>query len=160
DANNKTSVTLFPAEKAGKPLGTAFGVSKDVRMLPGEAKKVNGWMPLPDGAQILAFMGHFHKRGSAYTADLLTPGGTPTNFYGATNEQDLAFTTLVDKNIVTKNGEGVSWTCDLDNRGGTETITWGPDTTRQEHCNAAVYYVPGGGTNNVHIVNDVAGLTF
>jgi nucleoside-diphosphate-sugar epimerase len=36
--------------------------------LPGEHKQVAGWVPLPDGAHVVAMMGHFHSRGRAFVA--------------------------------------------------------------------------------------------
>jgi hypothetical protein len=159
EAVGVTRVELDPADQPGLPLGTAFGVAKDVRMAAGEHKQVAGWLPLPEGAKILAIMGHFHARGAAYQADLLAPGGSPSRIYGATNEQDLSFTTYQDGPVAAP-GQGMSWTCDMDNRNGSQTITWGPDTTRQEHCNVAAYYVPGDGAGMVTIVNDAATLSF
>jgi hypothetical protein len=154
-----TRVELAPADEPGVPLGTAFGVAKDVRMAPGEHKQVAGWLPLPEGAKILALMGHFHTRGVAFRADLLVPGGAPNNIYDASDEQTLAFTTYEDGPVAAA-AQGLSWTCDMDNSNGSQTITWGPDTMRQEHCNVAAYYVPGDGAGMVTVINDAAALSF
>jgi hypothetical protein len=159
EAVGTTRVELDPADQPGVPLGTAFGVAKDVRMAPGEHKQVAGWLPLPEGAKILGLMGHFHSRGVAFRADLCVPGGAPNNIYDASDEQTLAFTRYEDGPVAAQ-AQGLSWTCDMDNSNGTQIITWGPDTTRQEHCNVAAYYVPGDGAGMVTVVNDAAALSF
>src|SRR5262249_18435845 len=44
-------------------MGVALGVAKDTGMAPHQKKPVGSWVPLPDGANMVAMMGHFHARG-------------------------------------------------------------------------------------------------
>ncbi len=44
---------------------------------------------------------------------------------------------------VVGDGQGLAYECDFTNNTW-QTITWGANTTNQEHCNLAAYYYPAG----------------
>ena len=125
-------------------LGVAFGVAKDVRMDPTQQKTVAGFTPLPAGAHVVAMMGHFHGRGRHYSADLRPFGADAPRetIYEAADEQTFEFKRYEIEPTVQAN-EGIAFSCDYYNDTDV-TLTWGPDTKTQEHCNVATYYWPAG----------------
>jgi hypothetical protein len=137
-------IRLHTTTESRDHLGVAFGVSKDVRLGPGEQKRTSAWCPLPVGAKLAAVMGHFHARGRHYAADL-RPSGTAEPrqpVYEAADEQTFEFRRYSPEPVVLP-GDGIAYACDFFNDLA-ETLTWGPDTKRQEHCNLAAYYYPAG----------------
>jgi Copper type II ascorbate-dependent monooxygenase, C-terminal domain len=124
-------------------LGVALGVSKDTYMLPRQQKTVAGWVPVPPNVKMVALMGHFHARGKGYVADLRPSGsGEGRRIYEAQDEQTFEFKQYADEPVV-QPGEGIAFACDFENTTD-GTLTWGPDTNTQEHCNLAAYYYPAG----------------
>src|SRR5262249_41220436 len=112
-------------------MGVALGVAKDTGMAPHQKKPVGSWVPLPDGANMVAMMGHFHARGTHYVADIRKQGdSTGRKIYEAQDEQTFEFKQY-DPMPVAKNGEGIAYECDFENTLDIP-LTWGPDTTKQE----------------------------
>jgi hypothetical protein len=119
----------------------SIGVSKDVYMVPGQSKSVANFCPIPAGVNVTAMMGHFHARGTHYSVDLRKSGETSgQTIYEATDEQTFEFKRY-DPPPVPQPGQGLVYQCDFLNT-TTGVITWGADTTTQEHCNMAAYYYP------------------
>jgi hypothetical protein len=110
-----------------------------VWVAPGHEKAVAGWLPLPAGARIIAMMGHYHARGSAYKAGFLVQGGPTNVVYTAESEGSFEFERW-DVGLAVPDGAGLFWQCDFRND-LTVPLTWGADVTRQEHCNVAAYYL-------------------
>ncbi|HJZ88340.1 MAG TPA: hypothetical protein VKN99_24365 [Polyangia bacterium] len=135
-------INFHPTARSMVHLGTAFGIAKDVRLAPGHQKQMAGWFPMPAGAQMIALMGHFHGRGRHYAVDIRKFGqNTPGPLiYEAQDEQTFEFKRYTDGPVLTP-GDGLTFECDYFNDTDV-TLTWGPDTKRQEHCNVAAYYIP------------------
>lgn len=129
------------SEPAQKHLAVGFGVAEDVRIDPHQKKQVGGWVPLPDGAKVIAMMGHFHERGEGYRADVRKRGSQGgRSIYEAGGEQTFVFRRYETPEPV-GNDEGVAFICDINNFTQKE-ITYGANVADQEHCNVAVYYEP------------------
>jgi hypothetical protein len=136
-------------------------VAKDVLMQPNQEKTVAGFTPLPAGAHVVAMMGHFHGRGRHYHADLRAFGAdTPRSMiYEANDEQTFEFHRYAPEPVA-QDGEGVAFFCDYFNDTDV-TLTWGPDTKTQEHCNVATYYWPAQSNRPSALVlsGEVSGIT-
>jgi hypothetical protein len=133
---------FFPAQKPGRQhLQSLLGLSQDVYLGPHDRKTVSGWIPLPDGAEIVALMGHFHSRGLTYAVDVQPFGGnvTKAGLYQAQDQDTLQFQRFSPL-VALGPGEGLSYRCDFANPTN-QVITWGPEVSTQEHCNLAVYFV-------------------
>jgi hypothetical protein len=152
-------VSLHKATRSDAHLGVALGVSKDTYMHARQRKTVAGWVPMPPNVKMVAVMGHFHARGKGYTADLRPSGADAgRRIYEAQDEQTFEFKQYTDKPVV-KPGEGIAYACDFENTTD-GTLTWGPDTVHQEHCNLAAYYYPAGEKiSSVYIVGEVKSVT-
>lgn len=128
------------ADDPGTPVGTMFGINKRVAIAPGERRILTQSCPLPDGANILAVMGHFHALGRRYEASLLTPDGAANTIYNAADEGTLELASY-DPPLPTLPGTSLEFACDMVNRRDVPA-RWGPDTNRDEHCNVVAYYYP------------------
>jgi hypothetical protein len=144
DIDRTIHVQMHKAQSSKAHLGVAFGISKDTYMRPGEQKRVGAWVPVPSGTHLVAMMGHFHGRGTGYRADLRKQGeATGTLVYEAADEQTFEFKNYdaTPPMPVIGDGQGIAYECDFTND-TSQAITWGPNTTSQEHCNMAAYYYP------------------
>jgi hypothetical protein len=144
DLDRTIHVDLRPAARSDAHLGVAFGISKDVHLWPGESKSIGGWVPVPRRASLVALMGHFHGRGVGYRVDLRQRGAASGSLvYEAQDEQTFEFKNYAAEPPmpVVRDGEGLAYECDFENDTGAP-ITWGPNTSNQEHCNMAAYYYP------------------
>jgi hypothetical protein len=136
-------INFDPVSHSDQHLGVVFGVNKDVVMPPFTSKTAEMWCPLP-GQNLLAIMGHYHARGTHYTVRQERQDETngPV-IYSALGEQTLEFQ-VSDPALPVAAGDGLDFRCDYFNNNDF-TITWGPNTATQEHCNLAAYYYPASG---------------
>src|SRR5215831_4429603 len=154
------TLELHTTNQTREHLGVAFGVAKDVRMQPNQRKTVAGFTPLPEGSHVVAMMGHFHGRGRHYHADLRAFGADMprSTIYEASDEQTFEFHRYAPE-PVSQAGEGIAFFCDYFNDTDV-TLTWGPDTKTQEHCNVATYYWPAAErAQTLFLSGEVSGIT-
>jgi hypothetical protein len=154
------NLSLHTTNETQGHIGVAFGVAKDVRMDPSQRKTVAGFTPLPAGAHVVAMMGHFHGRGRHYAADLRAFGADMPRamIYEAADEQTFEFHRY-EVEPVAQAGEGVAFFCDYFNDTDV-TLSWGPDTKTQEHCNVATYYWPAGDhPSSLYLSGEVARIS-
>ena len=139
--NREIDITFSPAAYSDQHLGVVFGVARDVYMYPMQTKKVGNWAPIPSGVNITAMMGHYHDRGTHYQVDLRKQGESSGQLiYQAATDQTFQFQ-IYDTPPVTQPGQGLAFECDYLN--DTQApITWGANTTDEEHCNMAAYFYP------------------
>jgi hypothetical protein len=137
----QVDIYFYPAAYSEQHLGVVFGVARDVYMYPMQTKKIGNWAPIPSGVNITAMMGHFHDRGTHYQVDLRKQGESSGQIiYQAATDQTFQFQ-LYDTPPVVQPGQGLAFECDYLN--DTQApITWGANTTDQEHCNMAAYFYP------------------
>jgi len=129
------------AEFSRAHVGTVFGVNKQTAMAPHSSKVLKQWCPVPQGANILAMMGHYHGLGTKYVVDARKQGeASGTTIYNALDEQTFQFKTYSPAFAV-PDGTGLEFECDFNNTRDIP-ISWGADTRRAEHCNMSAYYYP------------------
>ena len=122
-------------------VGVMFGVDKQTAMQPFEHKVLHQWCAMPEGAELVAVMGHYHGLGQRFTVDARTANGPPGDvIYDALDDQTFEFK-LYDPAYLLHGGRGLEFECDYFNYRPIP-ITWGPDTKTQEHCNLVAYYYP------------------
>lgn len=129
------------AETSRAHVGTLFAMNKQTAMAPHERKTLRQWCPVPEGAHLLAMMGHFHGLGTRYQVDARAEdaaAGAP--LYSALDEQTFQFKTFEPAYDVPA-GDGLEFQCDYVNSRDVP-VTWGADTRRSEHCNLNAYYYP------------------
>ncbi len=141
--DGRINLSFHPARKAGSHVGVMFGINKQVDMQPGTSKRISAYCPLPDGAQIIAMMGHFHTLGLSYSARVRgadQPHDLGREIYRGLDENTLEFEDFVPP-IAIGPGQGLDFQCNYFNSKDIP-VKWGPDTATQEHCNMAAYYHP------------------
>jgi hypothetical protein len=144
--NYDINLRFDPVSRSDQHLGVVFGVNKDVVMPPYTSKTAEMWCPLP-GANLLAIMGHYHARGTHYTVRQERQDETSGPvIYSALGEQTLEFQ-VSQPALPVATGDGLDFRCDYFNNNDF-TITWGPNTATQEHCNMAAYYYPAAGSGS------------
>lgn len=153
------TIDLEEATHSEHHLGVAFGVSRDVRIEPHQKKSTAGFVPIPEGAELVAMMGHFHERGRHYLADL-RPFGSQSGMkvYEGQGEQTLTFKRFGAGEVpVMGANQGIAYMCEMENL-TQQVVTWGANVANQEHCNIAIYYkLPGlDATNDIFAQGDVA----
>jgi len=159
--DREINVDMTRATHTEQHLGVAFGVSKDVLMAPHASHPVGSWVPVPEGSKLVAIMGHFHARGKHYKVDIRRSGDADGELkYSADDEQTFEFKHYDYANPpVFQSGQGLAYECDFENTTD-GTLTWGPDTVTQEHCNLAAYYYPAKEKlSNTYIVGDLKAIT-
>jgi hypothetical protein len=78
--------------------------------------------------------------------------------YEANDEQTFEFHRYTSE-PVSQPGEGIAFFCDYFNDTDV-TLTWGPDTKTQEHCNVATYYWPAPDhASTLFLSGEVSGIT-
>jgi hypothetical protein len=141
--DGRIDLSFYPAAHAGQPVGVVFGINKQVGMQPSETKRVSHFCPLPAGSEVIAMMGHFHALGRAYGVWLRGADQTDadgTEIYRGLDENTLVFQSF-EPHVMVGPDQGLEFQCDFVNTRDIP-VTWGPDTSTQEHCNMAAYYYP------------------
>lgn len=141
DIDASVTVEVSRVEDTGTHLGVLFGVNKEVGLEPNEGRTTTQWCPLPAGAKVAAIMGHFHALGTEYQVVFGPEQGAGAPVYHAGDETTLSFAQMAPA-LVAADGDGLRFECSFFNYRDVPA-TWGPDTTRQEHCNLTAYYYGG-----------------
>jgi len=133
----------MPKRKVTSYAGAMFGQDKDVVVPPHSTSTATTRCVFPKPVQLLAVTGHYHFRGTHFTAGTWD-GVSGTEIYSNQGYADPAFKTFRPNDL----GEvpGLEWTCTYDNPTD-QTFTFGPFTDRNEHCNLFAFYYPTLGTN-------------
>jgi hypothetical protein len=137
----EVDLSFHTTEYSEQHLGVLFGVNQRVNVAPGQHARFEDWCPLPDGANLIAMMGHFHQHGSDYrvTERKQDETGGPV-VYESPDEPGFQFKIFNPARPVAP-GAGLEYGCSFFNY-GSQQLTWGSDTRTQEHCNMTAYYAP------------------
>jgi hypothetical protein len=137
----EVDLDFHTTEYSEQHLGVVFGVNKRVNVAPASRVRVQDWCQMPEGANLIAMMGHFHERGTEYRVTERQKGETTGQvIYESPNEAAFEFKTWNPMHKVAS-GAGFEYGCTFTNSSGSP-IGWGPDTKTQEHCNMTAYYAP------------------
>jgi hypothetical protein len=140
-AESKIDLAFHTTEDSVEHLGVLFGVNQRTEVGAGQRKRIDHFCPVPEGAKLHAMMGHFHQYGNNYKMIERMPDQTTGNeLYFAQNEPAFEFKTYAPAHEVAP-GAGFQFGCEFFNWSG-QTLTWGSDTTTQEHCNMTAYFSP------------------
>lgn len=140
----------FHAEPGGTrahAMGALFANNRSIELPPHSYSAFTASCMLPEGANVVALAGHFHRHGVEFTAN---------RFFGATEARasslgeevyrsqrwsEPEFATFDAGALVLGPDEGLAYTCTFYNDED-ETITFGPHVEYEEHCNLFGYYFP------------------
>jgi hypothetical protein len=140
-AESTIDLAFHTTEDSREHLGVMFGVNQRVDIAPGQRTRIEHFCQMPQGAKLHAVMGHFHQYGNNYRVTERMPGETTgREIYYAQNEPAFEFKTYFPAHEVAP-GAGFQYGCEFFNWTG-NPITWGSDTTTQEHCNMTAYFSP------------------
>jgi hypothetical protein len=129
-------------------LGVLFGVNQRVELGPKQQMRTEHYCQLPNGAKLIAMMGHFHAHGNDYRIIERMPNQSAgTEIYYAKDEPSFEFKTFSPARPVAP-GAGLQYECGFNNWENF-TLTWGSDTATQEHCNMTVYFSPADKTSDM-----------
>ena len=144
-----------PEAEVHHELGTVFATNQEIRICPGEDKRYETTCRFAqeDALTIVAATGHFHDRGTRFRISTFDPiAGSSAPFYESTAWDEPPF--LRDLSVQVPAGGGISYSCEysapLDGCGDPNDsccFTFGGFVDFQEHCNAFVYFFPGGATD-------------
>src|SRR5256885_15791223 len=73
----KIDITFHTGGRSSAHVGVMFGIDKQTAMQPHEHKVLHQWCAMPDGAQLVAMMGHYHGLGQKFTVDPRTANRPP-----------------------------------------------------------------------------------
>src|SRR5262249_2280091 len=108
-------ITFHSVGASKAHVGVMFGVDEQTAMQPHEPKVLHQWCAMPDGAEVIAMMGHYHDLGTKFTVDARTLNGPPGDvIYDALGDQTFEFT-LFDPPYVMDGGRGLEFECDYFN---------------------------------------------
>lgn len=147
DIDPTIDLAFHKAQSSTQHLGVLFGVNKRIDIPPGATAHVEDWCGFPDSElrlgrlNLLAIMGHFHQHGRDYRVTERAEDETGgTTVYEAPDESAFQFQIYDPPHRIALNA-GLDYECSYFNF-SPQTITWGSDTKRQEHCNMTAYYYP------------------
>lgn len=137
--------TRDPATVVGY-MGSIFGQQRSIEIGPRSEFSVDGICKLPHELSIGALAGHYHFKGSAFTAARLNADGTAeAPFYTTTDFAEPAFDLYgEDKPLRFSAGDRILWHCDYSNSTDA-TFKFGPRELTEEHCNMFGFYYPARG---------------
>jgi len=139
--DGKIDISMHTTMNSDAHVGVMFGINKQTAMQPHEHKVLRQWCAMPDGAQVLAMMGHYHGLGQAFTVNVRAQDAPPGDqIYDALDDQTFRFK-LFDPAYSLPSGDGLEFECDFFNSRDWP-ITWSSDTKTGEHCNMVAYYYP------------------
>lgn len=141
--NNKIDISFEKAEYSRDHVGVVFGVNKQVAMQPHERKVISTWCPMPEGAKLVALMGHYHGLGEHYNVWSRLEDearSEPGKIYNALDEQTFQFK-FFDPMYEVPENYGFEYECAFNNYRDVP-INWSADTKTGEHCNMVAYYQP------------------
>jgi hypothetical protein len=146
--NEKVDIKFHTTEESVEHLGVLFGVNQRIDLAPGQRTRVEHFCQLPQGAKLHAMMGHFHSHGQDYrVTEKLAGAASGQELYFSPDEPQFEFKMWSPAHEVQK-GAGLQYECGFFNWTGNR-LTWGSDTSSQEHCNMTAYYSPAVDTRSL-----------
>jgi hypothetical protein len=127
----------MPRRKVKSYAGAFFGQDRDVRATPGTSTATTRCL-FPRPVTLLALTGHYHYRGTRFTAGSWDGLGG-NQLYLQEGYYDPAFLRFATNETPTVHG--IEWTCTYENP-DQRTYTFGPFTDENEHCNLFAFYYP------------------
>ncbi len=129
----------IPEEKVTSYAGSIFGQDKDVVVPPHSTATATTRCVFPSPVKLLALTGHYHFRGTEFTANLWDGATTGEQIYRYTGYKEPVFRRYMPDEI--PDVPGIEWTCTYVNDTD-ENFTFGPFTDKNEHCNLFAFYYP------------------
>jgi Copper type II ascorbate-dependent monooxygenase, C-terminal domain len=141
----------IPERKVTAWAGSFFGQDRDVvvppdaSLPPGAVTTTTTRCVFPKPIKVLGITGHYHFRGTRFTASAWDGTTTGPQIYEARGYREPPFTRFGD---TTPSPEipGIEWTCTYHNPTD-KTHTFGPFTEDNEHCNLFMFYYPAATTH-------------
>lgn len=134
----------IPEAEVESYAGALFGQDKDVVVPAHSTATATTRCVFPKPVNLLALTGHYHFRGTQFTANLWDGTTTGAEIYRYSGYKEPAFKRWGADEMA--NVPGIEWTCTYDNDTD-QDLTFGPFTDRNEHCNLFAFYYPTVGTN-------------
>ena len=128
----------MPHRRVTSYAGAFFGQDRDVMVPPHSTATATTNCVFPNPVTLLALTGHYHYRGTHFTAGAWD-GQNTTPLYAYDGYLDPPFLRYSDENAPVV--PGLTWTCTYENTTD-ETFTFGPFTDKNEHCNMFAFYYP------------------
>jgi hypothetical protein len=112
---------------------------------PGQSVQ-KGTCTLDEDSTLFAVLGHMHLTGKHITSMALPASGTPITMIDQDYQFDQQKYVKLDPPVVLKQGDKIQTTCTYQNN-GSDTLTFGESTTKNEMCISITYRYPRGAAN-------------
>lgn len=133
------NLSTIPMRKVTAWTGAFFGQDRDVVVPPHSTTTATTRCVFPQPIKVLGLTGHYHFRGTEFTAASWDGSTTGAQIYRNQGYQEPAFLRFDEDKIPEL--PGIEWTCTYENPTDT-TFKFGPFTEENEHCNVFMFYYP------------------
>lgn len=122
-------------------MGTVFANNVNINIPPRETRAFTTSCSMPKDVKVAALTGHFHSRGKTFSVNLSPDGTSATDEIYRSRSWDEPPFKVLDPPAAIPNGGAFQYTCEFTNP--TEnTIKFGPEVEKDEHCNLFAYVYP------------------
>jgi hypothetical protein len=137
------NLQAIPERKVTSYAGAFFGQDRDVVVPARSTVTATTRCVFPRPVRLLAMTGHYHFRGTRFTAASWDGATAGPPVYDFSYYSDPLFARYDES---TPEIPGIEWSCTYVNDTDQE-YRFGPFTDRNEHCNLFAFYYPAVGTN-------------